>query len=391
MKFSDVVYLRHGHQFRKYDFVKNGIPVIKIGQCKANGNLDLSKCNYVESSRIDEFDDYRIEKGDILMALTGGTLGKVTEVDKDYGVVLQNYRVGNFFPKKGITREFIKLILLSNIFQDLVASKVNQGAQPNIGKDSIDNMMIPLPPLPEQERIVTKLDAVFAKVDQAIGLLEENIATTQALMGSVLDEEFGRLENKGIELKAIKEFAKTKSGGTPRRSEKQFWNGNIPWLKSGELNDSFNITENTEFITEIGLQKSSASLFKKGTLLMAMYGATAGRLGILGMDACTNQAVCSIQNHKNLFDEIYIYFFFLSQRERIIRESFGGAQPNISKGYIDKLEIPLPDLETQKLLSKKFFDYQNGINSIVATQTQKLSHLKALKSSLLDQAFKGEL
>jgi type I restriction enzyme S subunit len=116
-----------------------------------------------------------------------------------------------------------------------------------------------------------------------------------------LDEEVGKLKTRGIELRAICEFAKTKSGGTPRRSEKQFWNGKIPWLKSGELNDSFNIIENTEFITEIGLQKSSTSLFTKGTLLMAMYGATAGKLGILGMDACTNQAVCSIQNDKGVY------------------------------------------------------------------------------------------
>ncbi|MBA6151510.1 restriction endonuclease subunit S [Gelidibacter maritimus] len=262
---------------------------------------------------------------------------------------------------------------------------------PSLAKRDLNKIKIPLPPLPEQQRIVAKLDGLFADIDQAIGLLEENIAHTKALMGSVLDEEFGKLEAKGIKLKPISKFAKTKSGGTPIRGERQFWNGEIPWLKSGELNDSFKITENTEFITELGLQKSSASLFEKGTLLMAMYGATAGKLGILGMDACTNQAVCSIQNDKGLFDEIYIYFFLLSQRDRIIRESSGGAQPNISKGYIDKLEIPLPDIETQKALSKKFFEYQKAINSMVKLETQKMTHLKALKSSLLDQAFKGEL
>ena len=288
-----------------------------------------------------------------------------------------------------LTTKFL-LYYFQNFELEITAKGQGSTFQAISGKD-LRNFKIPLPPLPEQQRIVAKLDDLFAKIDQAMALLEENILHTQSLMGSVLDEEFGRLEAKGIQLKTISEFAKTKSGGTPRRSERQFWNGKIPWLKSGELNDSFEIIENTEYITEIGLQKSSATLFKKGTLLMAMYGATAGKLGILGMDACTNQAVCSIQNVEGSFDEIYVYFYLLSQRERIIRESSGGAQPNISKGYIDKLEIPLPEIKIQKKLSKKFFDYQNGINSTLESQTQKLNHLKALKSSLLDQAFKGEL
>src|SRR5699024_820256 len=117
-----------------------GIPVIKIGQCKIDGTLDLSDCSFIDKGREEEFKDYLIEKGDVLMALTGGTLGKVTEVNRDYGVVVQNYRVGNFFPIKGIIKNYIKYILESSIFQDLVKTKVNQGAQPNIGKASIDNM-----------------------------------------------------------------------------------------------------------------------------------------------------------------------------------------------------------------------------------------------------------
>lgn len=326
-----------------------------------------------------------LPKGTVLFS-SRATIGKIGIASVE---LCTNQGFKNFVCKDELNNLFLAYTLKH--FTEDITGLSNSTTFKEISTTAIKQFKIPLPPLPEQKSIVAKLEGLFEKIDQAISLLEENIAHTEALMGSVLDEEFGKLERKGIKPKAIKDFAKTKSGGTPKRSEKQFWNGKIPWLKSGELNDSFNINKNTEFITEIGLQKSSASLFEKGTLLMAMYGATAGRLGILGMDACTNQAVCSIQNHKNLFDEIYLYFYLLSQRDRIIRESSGGAQPNISKGYIDKLEIPLPDLETQKCLSKKFFDYQNGINLIVGKERQKLANLKALKSSLLDQAFKGEL
>ena len=102
---------------------------------------------------------------------------------------------------------------------------------------------------------------------------------------------------EGWILKPLGDIAFLKSGSTPRRSNNSFWNkGTIPWLKSGELNDVMGIKENSEFITEIALNETSVKLFEKDTLLIAMYGATAGKLGILSMNATTNQAVCSIQN-----------------------------------------------------------------------------------------------
>lgn len=291
-------------------------------------------------------------------------------------------------PKKLATKF---LLYYFQNFEVEIASKGQGSTFQAISGKGLRSLEIPLPSLNEQKQIVSKLDALFERIDKAIVLLEENIKHTEALMGSVLDEEFGRLEKAGTPMKSIAEIAKTKSGGTPSRSNKVFWNGNIPWLKSGELNDSFEIDTNNEFITDIGLANSSASLFKKGTLLMAMYGATAGKLGILAMDATCNQAVCSIQNDKNLFDEIYLFFFLLSQRKKIIQESSGGAQPNISKGYIDKIIVPLPDLQEQKELSVKFFKYRKKINLVVSHQSNCINDLKNLKSSLLDMAFKGEL
>lgn len=146
------------------------------------------------------------------------------------------------------------------------------------------------------------------------------------------------------------DIAETTSGGTPNRSNESFWNGHIPWLKSGELNDGI-VVSAEEFITEDGLKNSSTKLFQKGTLLLAMYGATAGKLGILDFDSTTNQALCGIKPIKESFDNKFLFNFLLFKRNQIIKDSIGGAQPNISQSYIRDMQIPLPPLPTQQRIA----------------------------------------
>lgn len=186
-KFIDVAKLRHGHQFRKYDFVEEGIPVIKIGQCKSDGTLDFSKCNYIDPSRKEEFKDDLVFKGHLLMALTGGTLGKVTRVDKDYGVLVQNYRVGNFFADERVIKlDFLNVILESELFQGLVRERINQNAQPNIGKDNIEKIVLPIPPLEEQKAIVEVVNQLFTEVDALEELTKERISLKEDFVTSAL-------------------------------------------------------------------------------------------------------------------------------------------------------------------------------------------------------------
>ena len=108
------------------------------------------------------------------------------------------------------------------------------------------------------------------------------------------------------EWKKLGDITKTTSGGTPYRNNKSYWGGNIAWLKSGELNDGY-ICNVEECITEYGVSNSSAKLLTKGVLLVAMYGATVGRLGILGINATTNQAICAILNDKKIFNNFFNY------------------------------------------------------------------------------------
>jgi type I restriction enzyme, S subunit len=148
----------------------------------------------------------------------------------------------------------------------------------------------------------------------------------------------------------IKDVCETTSGGTPLRDKREYYdNGTIRWVKSGELKDG-PIYETTEKITETGLKESNAKIFAAGTLLIALYGATVGKLGVLKVDAATNQAVCAIFTSHQI-DRDYLFYYLLKQRDHLIDSRTGGAQPNISQDTVRNLSIPLPPLPEQQRIA----------------------------------------
>jgi type I restriction enzyme, S subunit len=147
------------------------------------------------------------------------------------------------------------------------------------------------------------------------------------------------------------DIVETTTGGTPARGNKSFYDGNIPWIKSGELPDG-DITEVEERISDEGLKNSNARVLDTGSLLIAMYGATVGRLGVLTFPAATNQAVCAITPSKDI-DRDYLFYWLLSSRSELLKASFGGAQPNISQTLIRDLEIPLPSFKEQRQIASQ--------------------------------------
>lgn len=191
---------------------------------------------------------------------------------------------------------------------------------------------------------------------------------------------------KGWEIKRLGDISETTSGGTPNRSNKAYWGGTIPWLKSGELTDSY-VDTAEEFITEEGLRNSNAKIFEKGTLLIALYGATAGKLGILKFNTTTNQAVCAIKAINKSFDTKYVYYFLLQKRKEIIKDSFGGAQPNISQGYIRDLQTPLPPLPEQQRIVQQLDAFFERIDKAIQLTNENLEHCTHLLPAALNEVF----
>jgi len=157
---------------------------------------------------------------------------------------------------------------------------------------------------------------------------------------------FQALKNSGSSIYRIDEIAETTSGGTPNRTVSAYYGGEIPWIKSGELNDDL-IEDSEEYITEEGLKNSSAKIYPKGTLVIALYGATVGKTGILGIEAASNQAVCAVIPKSAEMSKNFLFWFLRHKRQDFLRDSFGGAQPNISQKILRETLVPIPSLEIQ--------------------------------------------
>lgn len=183
------------------------------------------------------------------------------------------------------------------------------------------------------------------------------------------------------------------SGATPSRQHPEYFGGEIPWLKTGDLNDGY-IKEVPESITDEGFQHSSTKINPIGSVLIAMYGATIGRLGILQIPATTNQACCACELFSGIYNK-YLFYFLLANRKNFIKQGAGGAQPNISKAKIIDTIIPLPPLAEQRRIVDKIEELQPDIDAYDKAQT-KLQAIEqrfpdAMKKSLLQYAIEGKL
>lgn len=183
------------------------------------------------------------------------------------------------------------------------------------------------------------------------------------------------------------------SGATPSRTNPAYYGGSIPWLKTGDLNDEF-IQEVPEYITDLALEKTSLRLNPIGSVLMAMYGATIGKLGILEIPVTTNQACCACIPYAGMNNK-YLFYYLMSMRQSYIGMAEGGAQPNISKEKIVNSLIPLPPAEEQRRIVAKIEGLLPYVDRYAAAY-EKLEQFNAkfpedMKKSVLQYAIQGKL
>lgn len=323
-----------------------------------------------------------VKKGTVIMSFKL-TIGKVCITDCD---IYTNEAIMAFTPKPQYK------ILPEFLFYYLMYYKWDKSNEVVLGctlnKKSISQSLLSYPSsLAEQQRIVEILDAGFAKIDALRANATKSLQAAKDLFQSALKQEFNTHK---WELSSIGTECKTGAGGTPNKMYKEYYeNGNIPWLRSGEV-CTRNIYATEKFITQAGMENSSAKWFPSNTVVVAMYGATAGQVGILRIPSTTNQAICGIfPNEKYLPD--FLYYVLLSQKDTLVAQATGNAQANISQIKIKNITIPIISLAEQTRIVSRLDQLNERCKTLQENYDRTITLCEDLKQALLRKAFNGEL
>lgn len=388
------------HKTPKY--TSTGVKFVSVKDM-SNGFLSLENTKYISEEEHKElYARCNPEKGDLILSKVGTTgVPAIVDTTEPFSLFVSVALLK--FDCKCIDIKFLYYMLMSPLVQAQATENTRGVGNKNWVLDAIASTMVVLPPLVEQKRIVAKIEELLPLVDRYAAAYEKleqfNAKFPEDMKKSILQYAIqGKLveqrleEGTGAELykqmqaekqRLIKEkkIKKEKtlveitddeipfdipetwiwirvgdvgswgSGATPPRTNPAYYGGSIPWLKTGDLNDGF-IKEVPEFITELALEKTSVRLNPVGSVLMAMYGATIGKLGILEIPVTTNQACCACIPYAGMYNK-YLFYYLMSMRQTYIGMAEGGAQPNISKEKIVNSILPLPPLEEQHRIVAK--------------------------------------
>ncbi|WP_423679971.1 restriction endonuclease subunit S [Undibacterium sp. WLHG33] len=252
------------------------------------------------------------------------------------------------------------------------------------------------PPAEEQQKIasiLTAVDEVIASTTAQINKLKD---LKTGMMQELLTKGIGHTEFKDSPVgripkawtfKAVGDICKVTSGGTPDRTNLEFWNGNIPWIKTGEINYT-TIYSAEEYITELGLKNSSTKLIPAGSVLMAMYGQgiTRGKVALLGIDACLNQA-CLAMLPNNELDKYFLFYFFSKEYENLRLLVQEGTQKNLNAGIVKEILLPLPPMDEQVEIRKRL----QAVDINIESKQRKLEIVVDLKKALMQDLLTGNV
>lgn len=319
----------------------------------------------------------------------GDKIGIALLEDDEEGLVSNVYTVFEIIDEKQLIPEYLMLWFSRPEFDRYARFKSHGSVREVMDWDEMCKVELPVPPYEKQKEIVDGYKAITERIalkqkinDNLVAVgtasIQKNVGRgalinlTEAEMDSLIFPE-------DFKIKTVSEFcAETKSGSTPSRTNNEYWeNGTISWVKSGEVHN--NITLQTEeYITSLGLSESSTKLLPKDTVLMAMYGVTAGEVGYLAIEATTNQAICGMICRSKA-EAAYLYFSLIQSQAAISRLSNGGAQDNLSKNFIDNIKIVVPPSEFIEKLNLAAIVEQMTLN------TKEITLLEELQATVLAQ------
>lgn len=356
----------------------------------------------VKLSELGSSKSVKLEPGNLFLSIAG-SVGKPI-INKVKCCIHDGFV---YFPDLKLNIEFLYYIFTTG---ELYKGLGKLGTQLNLNTETVGGISIPLPPTNEDiECIVAFLDHKATIIEQLISEKESLITKLQEKRKALINEVVTKglnpnapMRDSGIEwlgmipehwkvTKINRAFNEIGSGTTPTSGASKYYeNGNINWLNTGDLNDGI-ITETNKRITSAAKKEfSTLKLYPKGSVVIALYGATIGKLGLLEIDTTTNQACCVLSDSKSITQK-YLFYFLYSSREHIISLAYGGGQPNISQELIKQLPILQTSIEEQLEIVNFIESRTTKIDATIGEIQLQLQKLKEYKTAVISEVVTGKV
>ena len=395
-----------------------------------DGEENIHLCNFVDvyynwaitmarhdnfmlaTARPNEISKFQLRKGQVALTKDSETrddIGISTYIADDFDDVILGYHCALITPNKDILDgRYLNALMHTDYAKKYFAFNASgSGQRYALSAETLNSFPVPVIPLQKQKQI----GEIFSALDKKIELNKQINQNLEAMAKQLYDywfvqfdfpnengrpykssggkmvwnEKLKREIPKVWDISLIKDIATTYSGGTPKSTNIEYYNnGEIAWINSGELNSPI-ITKTTNYITKCGLENSSAKLYPSNSILVAMYGATAGKVSLLTFEACSNQAVCGvIPTIENML--YYVYFHISSLYSHFITISTGSARDNISQDTIKNILLPIPTKNILKLFDEKI----GNIYQMIVNNYQQIDSLTKQRDELLPLLMNGQ-
>ncbi len=394
------LYTVHNGLSKGRQFFGSGYPFLSFSTIFNNYFIPDELTDLVQSTE-KEKESYSIQRGDVFVTRTSETsdeLGMSCVALKDYPHATYNgftKRMRPIYPER-VLPEYIGYYMRTPSFRGKFQAFSTMTTRASLRNEDLLGLMVALPPLETQRRIASILSAYDDLIEnnqKQIKLLEE--AAQRLYKEWFVDLRFPNYENtpvvdgvpEGWKIEKIGNFVSTTSGGTPSRTHKEYYeSGTNLWVKTQELKDSY-IIDTDEKITDEAIKKSSAKIIPNGSLLLAMYGATIGKLGIANCDLTCNQACCVFLFENDIWKREYLYCWLIENRVFLVSQGKGAAQPNLSQALIKAIDILIPNENLVKRFSKiASVVFQKKCNLEI-----QIKSLNEARDRLLPKLMSGEL
>lgn len=375
-----------GSMLHAEDYVAKGTPIVTTEHFK-NGILPLvgKDIPQVGIEDLKRMSSYTLTKDDIVFSRVGSVDINALVTVRQKGWLFSG-RVLRVRPFKQTDSLYLHYGLLKHSVRSDIVSRAVGLTMASINTKILGETELSLPPLNEQHSIASALTSIDNLISSLGKLIEKkkNIkqgAMQQLLSGKIRLKEF----TEPWVYRKISEIATTSSGGTPSRSIPNYYYGDIKWFTTIELKDNY-LYDSVEYITREALNNSSAKMFSANTILMAMYGATIGKLGVLKEPSTTNQACCAIKC--NDIVEIFLFYILLYNRKSIIEKGCGAGQPNISQAIVNELSFLVPPCEKEQQAIANILSKMD--NEITALEAKRAKY-EAIKQGMMQQLLTGKI